>query len=353
LVGLASIACVGACQGPGSNSWAAGAKKEDGKALRVATTQLEPARIERHYRTSGTLQAIRSAEIVATELAVIKAIEVEEGQEVKQGDLLARLDGREQALTSAAASLQLENLQRELARLESVSKGAIAAEEIDKQRYAVEEARVSARLSKHQAKQTVVRAPFSGTVVERLVDVGNLATTATPLLRLADLSVLELELHLPERDAATVPVGAVVAIELVDQSTFTAEVFRKAPVVDALTGTVKLTIQARSFPATAMPGAFARARVLVAAIEDAPSIERSALFEVEGRPHVYVIVDGKAQRTVVELGLEGAERVEIRDGLAPDDIVVLEGDAGITEGMPLRGGAAEPTAAEASAQGES
>lgn len=334
--------------GPGAKG-----KGERGQPLAVETITLAPARIERHYRTSGTLRAIREAEIVATQLAIIRTIDVHEGDTVEQGQTLARLDGRDLKLQAAAAGLTLENLERELGRLESVSREAIALEEIDKQRYAVEEARAAAKLTRHQATQTVVRAPFSGTVVQRYVDQGNLATTSTPLVRLADLSILELLLHVPERDAASVRLGTPVEIELVDGTRFTAKVFRKAPVVDELTGTVKLTVHTESYPEAAMPGAFARASVLVDARDEAPSLTRSAIFEVEGAPHVYVIVEGKARRRAVELGLEGGERVEVVSGLSPDDEVIADGNAGITEGMPVRSAGADGTPSAERIAGES
>lgn len=328
------------CEGAGSKSWAKGpggrTGDKDGQGLQVAVTRLEPAHIERFYRTSGTLRAIRAAEIVATQVGIIKALRVNEGDIVRRGEVLARLDGRELSLAAAQADVQLQNLARELERLESVKGGAIAAEEIDKQRYAVEEAKVAAKLSKVAAKQTTVRAPFDGTVVARLVDEGNLATTATPLLQIADLSVLELDLHLPERDAASVEVGANVDIELVDGTTFTAKIARRSPVVDPLTGTVKFTVQSEDYPAKAMPGAFARARVLIDEREGAPSIPRSSVFEIEGKNHVYVVDGGKARRIEVELGLHGQERVEVLSGLQADHEVVVQGKDGITEGMPLR-----------------
>jgi membrane fusion protein (multidrug efflux system) len=327
---------VSGCGGAGGKSWAAGGKDgKDKESLRVATAHVQPANIERYYRTSGTLKAKREAQLVAVQVGVIKAITAEEGDIVEAGQALVKLDGRELALQAAADSLAAQNLARELDRLEKITSAAIAAEEVDKQRYAVEEARVSAKLSRFQAKQTTVRAPFDGTIVERLVDEGNLATTATPLFRIADLSALELELHVPEKDAATVKDDAEVEVELVDGSAFVASIVRRSPVVDPLTGTVKFTVQAEKFPPTAKPGAFARARVLVDAREAAPSIPRTAVFEVEGEPHVYVVAEGKARRSEVKLGLEGTTRVEVLSGLTADDVVVVDGNAGITEGMPL------------------
>jgi membrane fusion protein (multidrug efflux system) len=353
-------------KGPGPD----GGGPQGETAMQVKVVRLKTAPIERWYQSSGTLEAIRSAELVAVQPAIIESVLVDEGDEVQEGQLLARLDGRAASLQADAARVELQNLEAELKRLESVSSAAISREEIDKQRYLVEQARASVKLSRHTAKQTVVRAPFSGTIVTRYVDEGNFASTSTPLFHLADLRVLELPLHLPEKDAATVTVGSDVEIELVDGTTFTAKIERRSPVVDPLTGTVKFTIRTRkafgaggdepkgppkkpgtekgakaeiTTPPGAAPGAFARAKVLVDRREAAPSLPREAVFQLEGKPHVFVVADGKAQRREVKPGLEGSDHVEILGGLASDEPVVAEGNAGITEGMPLVPVEAEPS----------
>lgn len=349
---MLSVACdAGGKKGPpGPGGGAAGGKPRAREALLVETTSLEAASIERYYQTSGSLQALREADLYALQLGIIQSIAVEEGDVVKKGDALLKLDGRELTLQSTSSKVQLQNLRSELTRLEQAQGGVISREEIDKQRYAVEEAEAALKLSKFQAKQTWVRAPFDGTIVNRHVDEGNLATTSTALFKIADLAALELELYVPEKDAASVADEATVEIQLVDDSIATAKIARRAPVVDPMTGTVKFTVRAESFPAAAKPGAFARAKVLVSARPDAPSLPRTAVFEVDGKPHVYVVADGRAKRTEVIKGLEGDERVEIVSGLAPADIVVTGGGAGITEGMPLKSANDKPrTAAETSA----
>jgi len=310
-------------------------------ALQVATVHLETATIDRFYRTSGTLKAIREAEIVATQPGLIRSISVDEGDRVKVGQTLVRLDGRLLALEAAAASLQAENLAYELERLEGVAAGVIPREEIDKQRYAVAEARALAKRSGAQARETIVRAPFTGTIVARLVDEGHLATTASPLLRIADLGALELELHLPERDATTISRETEVELELLDGEKFRANIERRAPVVDPVTGTVKFTARADAFPEHAMPGAFVRAKLLLERQSGASTLPREAVFELDGTSYVYTIVDGHTSRVRVELGIAGSERVAILSGLDADDPVVRDGNVGITDGMLVRVAPAE------------
>ena len=80
--------------------------------MKVVVTRVRPERLERWYRASGTLTAVRSAELIAVEAGIIERLDVDEGDTVKAGDVLARLDGRELALQASAAKLQLDNLER-------------------------------------------------------------------------------------------------------------------------------------------------------------------------------------------------------------------------------------------------
>jgi membrane fusion protein (multidrug efflux system) len=313
----------------------------------VEVTGLSPSTIERYYKASGALKALHWAEIRPIQSGILRTLDAEEGDQVQAGQTLARLDGRELSLMAKRDTMAVKNAQRELQRLESIANSnAIAAEELDKQRYEMETARASAKLSKHQASLTTIRAPFSGTIVSRKVDVGNLATATTVLYELADLTAIELELHLPEREAAHVKSDAAVEVELIDGTKFAAKVVRRAPVVDATTGTVKFTVQASEYPQAAVPGSFVRARVLLEARANVASVPRSAVFEVEGDPHVYAVLEGKAQRVPVTLGIEGDDRVEITDGLATEQVVVVDA-GGMTEGMALTPAEAAPKAGKA------
>ncbi|MCA9701160.1 MAG: efflux RND transporter periplasmic adaptor subunit, partial [Myxococcales bacterium] len=173
--------------------------------LAVEVGKLEQASIERHYRASGTLEALRQAEIRPIRAGIIDALEVEVGDRVEVDQILARLDGRELSLQAKRDTISATNAERELARLEQLERtGAIAQEEIDARRYELEAAKAAAKLSRTAAGTMTVRAPFAGVIVSREVDVGNLAGTGTTLYQLADLSAIELPLHLPEREAAKV-----------------------------------------------------------------------------------------------------------------------------------------------------
>ncbi len=321
--------------------------------LPVETVALEAADLEHSYRASGTLRARRTAEVRSVTSGIVTSIQVEEGDVVAEDQTLARLDTRELKLAASRDSLTAKNAESELERLEKLEKlDAVSQEEIDKQRYALKEAKASAKLSRAQASRGAVKAPFAGTIIARNVDEGNLASSSTTLFEIADLGELELDLHLPEREAASVEVGAAVELTLLDETSFQARVIRRAPIVDALTGTVKFTVRATEFPDRAVPGAFTRARILLESRQGVTSLPRTAVFELEGVHHVYVIRDGEAHRVPVELGLEGEERVEIVGGVDVEAVIVKDATAGINEGMavkPFTGDAATETGTEPNA----
>lgn len=343
VLALGVAGCNGA-MGAGPGGGPKGGQKGGGRGgpgaaqepLAVAVVQLEPATIELFHRASGTLEAKRRAEIRPIRTGIIDELLVEVGDVVEVDQTLVRLDGRELSLQAQRDSLTAENAEKELSRLRELEgTDAIASQEIDTQRYTLEGAKATAKLTRAQAASMSVRAPFAGTILAREVDVGNLASTATIIYELADLSALRLPLHLPEREAAKVAVGAEVTIELIDGTTFTGTILRRAPKVDALTGTVEFLVEATTYPALAAPGAFVRARVLLERREQVQSLPNLAVFELEGQRYVYVLREGKARRVAVEVGLIGAERSEIRGGLQAGDRV-LSSAQGITEGLPVK-----------------
>lgn len=335
-------------KGKGGHGGPGGGEKEEEEALAVTLTSVEAGDIVRAYQASGTLEAILKADIRSTQSGIITDLAFEEGAKVEEGDVLARLDGREASLMAKRDELTARNAAEELARLEQIeARAAASKQEVDQQRFTLESARASARISRHQAGQSRVKAPFAGTITERRLDVGNFASSADVLYVLADLSVLELALHIPEREAARVKIGAPVHLQNLADEGFQGKIVRRAPVVDPLTGTVKFTVHVDGErPASVVPGAFARAAVELESVSGVPVLPDKALVEIDGEFYVYVIAGGgdfgKAERVKVTLGLRGQERSQITDGVKVGAQVVADVDD-ITDGMMLkRFGAPDP-----------
>ena len=179
-------------------------------------------------------------------------------------------------------------------------------------------------------------APFSGTITARRVDIGNLASSSTVLFDLADMRSLELDLYLPEVDASTVSVGTRVNLKLVSGDTVAADVVRRAPVVDPLTGTVKFTARISEPPAMAVPGAYVQADIVVSTNPDALVIPIAATTERGGETSVFVVRDGVATKTAVELGIVEEPLVEILSGLDASQIIIADPADDIEDGAKVK-----------------
>src|SRR5690606_29479586 len=132
--------------GKGGGPGGKGGRQGPPEPLSVELVNLSPATIERHYRASGTLEPLRRAELRPIRAGIIDALEVEVGDTVDAGQVVARLDGRELSLQAQRDRLEADNAQIELERLAGLEgSGAVAREEIDTRKHAVATATAAAK----------------------------------------------------------------------------------------------------------------------------------------------------------------------------------------------------------------
>ncbi len=306
---------------------------------------------------TAEIAAIRSALIRAEAPGRVVALAAEAGQSVAAGDVLVRLDvGRaatalEAARTGVAqaeAQLAQAERQRDLAR-QLVQGGSLPQQRLDDAedgvrlaQAALEAARAQTAVTRRGLHEAVVRAPFDGTVVETVVEVGELATPGSPLLQLVDTSGLEARVLLDPARALDVPVGAEASLEAHARpgETFAAQVVRVGEVVDPRTRRLPVVVHIEDPDDRLRPGLTGRVSVRTGEPSPALVIPDDALFERYGEPHVFV-VDGESRahrrgvvvarredgQAVIAEGLEAGERVVVA-GL---DRVVHEGEVTIVE----------------------
>lgn len=209
-------------------------------------------------QTTGTTVAVTSAQIGPSASGIITTLAVDEGDTVKKGDLLFRLDTRDAALRVkqaeaalrsaevglASAKLEWDRVQRLLAqnaigqaqadRVKSQYDGAVAG---------VDQAKVALSMARKMLADNTVRAPFDGVITQRLKSVGEMVTTMPPsvVFILEDHGTLELKFRLPERALRTVKAGDQVTARFTALGLErNAEIVRVSPNVDPRTRTVEL-----------------------------------------------------------------------------------------------------------------
>ncbi|TKS53907.1 efflux RND transporter periplasmic adaptor subunit [Luteimonas yindakuii] len=302
-------------------------------AVPVETAEASRRAIAASYTGTAPLEAQAEAQVVAKTSGVALQVLVEEGDVVRAGQPLVRLDPDRARLNLAQLQAQLSKLQSNFNRSDRLaSQQLISAGDHEQLKYDLENVRAAYRLAQLELSYTNVVAPISGVVASRSIKTGNFVQINTPILRIIDNSRLEATLNVPERELATLRAGLPVRLQVdaLPGREFVGTVDRVAPVVDAGSGTFRVIC---AFAGDSLqPGMFGRIRIDYDQRADALTIPRLALLDDEGEPSVYVVRDGKAVRTAIELGYVDGNLVEVRKGLEPGDAVVTAGKVALRDG---------------------
>jgi membrane fusion protein (multidrug efflux system) len=291
------------------------------------------------YSGTATLEAEADAEVVAKVQGELTELRVEEGDRVKAGDVLARLDGRQLRLEVAQVEAELAKLERDYRRqIELNAKGLVAAGTFEGLRYDLDTLRARRDLAQLQLSYTQIRAPFGGVVAARNVRVGQTVQPNTALFRITDPSPLRAQVFVPERELQRLGVGqpAAVQVDAVPGRMFPAQVSLVAPTIDARTATFKVTVEVDDASAVLKPGMFARIGIVFERKQQALQIPRVALVETDGERSVFIVQQGLARQRNVTTGLTDAGNVEITDGIKEGEQVVIVGQSGLKDGNKVR-----------------
>lgn len=323
--------------------------KEEVPAVPVEVAATRRAEMAAIYTGTAPIESERKAFVMPKVKGEIRHVLADEGQRVRDGQVLARLDGDQLRLEVALAEATMRKLERDYARnTELQSKGLISAVSIDNLKYELEAAKASWELARLQLSYTDIRSPIAGTVTQRL-DVVKVGNTVTPvggvidsansaLFVVEDLDSLILRVNVPERELAKLSVGQIaeLSFDAVQGHAFAGKVALISPFVDAGTATFGVRIRVTETGGLLRPGMFARVAIVYERKLDALQIPRTALLDGDGPPKVFVVKDGKAAERPVQLGLSNGAYVEIVTGLKDGEQVVVVGQAAIKPGAAVR-----------------
>jgi membrane fusion protein, multidrug efflux system len=301
---------------------------------------------------SGTLEPELAATVRAEVGGSVTEVLVDDGQAVKRGQVLVRIDDTavRDAYLSARAALRSAEATAQLARRNAQRSerlnagGAIADRDVeDAQSNATtaegQLADAKARLAsaEKQLSKTVLRAPFAGIVANVTVSEGDVVQSGGSLLSVIGPTSLRLEASVPVEDIAAVKPGTDVTFTVsgFERRSFGGKIQRVSPAVDPTTRQVRVIVSIANTERALVAGLFADGRVATERRE-AVVVPRAAIDSRGIRPIVVRLKGGRVERIEVETGLQDrvSERVEVRRGLASGDTVLLGGAAGLAPGTP-------------------
>lgn len=342
---LASALVLAACGNASSDD----SKDDEAPAVPVEVATTERAEMAALYTGTAPVESDRKAFVMPKVQGEIRQVLADEGDRVRAGQVLARLDGDRLRLEVALNEATMRKLERDYERnLGLQEQGLVSAIALDNLKYELEAARASWELAKLQLSYTDIRSPIEGTVTQRLdiVKVGNVVTPVggvienadSSLFVVEDLDTLMLRVNVPERELAKLSVGQVAELgfDAVPGRTFKGEISLISPYVSAETATFPVRIRVTDTGGLLRPGMFARVAIVYERKPDALRIPRTALLDGDGPPKVFVVKDGKAAERAVKLGLANGGWIEITEGLRDGEQVVVVGQGAVKPGAPVR-----------------
>jgi len=331
-----------------------------GAPVEVPFATVASERISVAVVASGATAPLRAADLGPQLTAQIAAVLVEEGDQVTAGQPLVRLDVRDASLRAAqavagaaSAQVQAQLAASEYQRLAPLAqRGTIPTQQVDQlqaQRDALASAARAADAMAAQARrgvtESIVRAPFAGTVSMVMAEVGEVATMMPPtiLVRLVDLSQMEVSVRVHERDPARVAVGDPVQGRFPNISqTSAGQVTFISPEIDPRSRTATVTTRIPNPLGTLRAGMFAELRIDPSQERQGMVVPRDAVLGSGEQASVYVVKNDRVERRTVRIAPIDDDRLEVLEGLRAGETIAAGGLDRLADGAPVRARAPEP-----------
>ena len=325
---------------PANTAGAAGGAGRGGQIPSVTIFVPGRSEVARTITASGALAARRDQPVgVAGEGGLVRAVLVDAGSWVRQGQVLATIDRSVQSQTAAqlGASIEVARADAALAQNEYdrsaalVARGFVSKADLDRKKAARDAANARIRVAqaqlgavRAQIGRLDIRAPTSGLILSRSVEVGQIVSGgAGGLFRLARGGEMEMRAQLSQQDLAAMRVGLPASVTpLGSTTTIAGSIWQVSPVIDPQSrlGEVRIAIP---YTASIRPGGFAEARI-AAGSTTAPLLPQSAVLSDKDGNYVYIINARKqVERRGVKIGSVDSAGVTIVTGLSGQESVVL------------------------------
>ncbi|MBI1243509.1 MAG: efflux RND transporter periplasmic adaptor subunit [Alphaproteobacteria bacterium] len=358
---VGQLAVVAVLAGAGFGGWyyfksgapgTAGAARAPAPApiVEVASPQTDTV-IER-IEAVGTARANESIVIAAKQTGNIAKINFQEGQSVKAGMVLIELESRERAADTEGARAEIsqaraaaDDIRQQLDRARALRSSGNAPEaRVDQLETMLRAAEGRIRQSESRLRAADARfdeyrisAPFDGKVGLRQVSLGALVQPGTQITTLDDVRTIKIDFSVPEQYLGQLKTGlSVIAVTpAYPGREFSGEVVAIDTRIDPTTRAVRLNAAFDNADGNLKPGMFLTVALAIATRQNAIIVPEDALVAEGARQFLFVVVDGKAIRREVKLGMRMRGRVEIVSGIAVSDTLIVRGLQRVRNNLPV------------------
>jgi RND family efflux transporter MFP subunit len=307
-------------------------------AVLVEAVNPEVHTFESAFNYLGTFEPYRQNLIGSDASGKVIKINVEEGDRVTQGQVIAKVDDELLQLQLESAEVNIEGQKKDDERYSNLEKNnAVPGVQIEKTKLGLKAAEIQRKQIQKQLKSTTLTAPFSGVITKKMIDLGSVIGPGSPLVEITDISTLKLTVSVPERDILKFKTGqsVPVKVDIFGDKTFEGKVSSVAVVADR-SHNFKVQITVKNSNEEIRAGMYGNVSLSNSSSVTALSIPRKALVGSSKKPHVFVIRNGKAVLTSFTSGTSDGEYVEVVSGLSKNDQIVVKGQVNLENNSKVK-----------------
>jgi membrane fusion protein (multidrug efflux system) len=325
-----------AASAPGASARGGGG---GGGPVGVVVQPVRTGMVVERVESVGTVRAQEAIAVTSKTAGLVTAIRFEEGQRVREGETLVQLDDAGLRAEHDQARALLDDARTQLRRAQALPAGqAVAQARVDQLEALSRQAEGRVRQAQAKLEEMRIVAPFAGRVGLRQVSLGALIQPGTVITTLDDITRVRVEFSVPEIHLARVRPGSRVlaASAAYGDRRFEGRVAVVDTRIDTATRSVRVISEFDNPDEALKPGLFLTVELVLERRDDALLIAEEAIDPVGDRAFVYVVRNGRARRQEVRLGLRLPGEVEVREGLAAGEAVVVRGVQRMRNDLPVR-----------------
>lgn len=330
-----------------------GAEQQAMPPMPVSTIRAEPRSVADEWQAVGSLQAVHEVLLAPDTSGRVTAVNFDAGQSVKEGAVLIQLyDAPEQA-DRAAAVAKADFAQLQLRRSQALAPtGAEPRELLEQHKADAAQTAAAVRQLDARIQQKSIRAPFSGQLGIRRINLGQYLNAGDAIATLTQLDPLYVNFTLPQQDMPRLTSGAPVqvTVDAVPGRVFTARISAIEPRIDGETRNVAVQALLPNTDRLLKPGMYVTARLVLPATTDNIVLPLTAIQTSASGDSVAVVKGadaqgvGKAVAVPVITGRRLGEEVLVSQGIKPGDIVVMAGQNRLPPGATVKINSTPPSA---------
>jgi membrane fusion protein, multidrug efflux system len=305
--------------------------------LSVDATVIKAVAFDKRLIVTGSILANELVELKCEVSGKIMNIYFIEGQAVKKGDLLLKIDDDEllAQLDKQKANKKL-NEDNEFRQRKLLEKEAISQEEYDNALNRLKTAEADIRLLQAQLAKTTLRAPFNGYIGFRFVSEGAFISPSLVIATLYNLDPAKIEFSIPAKHAARVSVNSKIFFTIENDTTqYSGLVYAVEPQIESSTRTLKIRAKTPNPNKKMLPGQFVSIQLVLEHLDKAIMVPTEAVVPEQDGNKVFVLKNGKAAESRVSAGERTDRSLEILRGINDGDTVLTSGILQLKAGMKV------------------